>query len=468
MIRIFSQYVSLRGLLLMFAESLLIVLSVILAVKIRFWTSPTEFQLYLGQPEFAMQTAVVVGVCLACFYFNRVYDLSHGGGGLERFVQMGESLGAASLVLGFLYFLFPSLLLGRGVILIGMSLAMAFVIVGRNVLDRVWRLSNPGQNVIVLGTGELALEVARELTRREDLGMKVRGFVSGGELPHAHQNLFGFPVLGSSADLESIAEASGATRIVVAIEDRRSSLPTRDLVTLRVRGMRVEEASTLLSGLTGRIPLKSVRPSWFVFSDGFYRSAWTERMKRVLDLAASIVGLVLSSPLMAITALAVRLDSKGPILYRQTRVGRMGKTFDVLKFRSMKVDAEQNGVAQWATLNDPRTTRLGKYLRKYRLDELPQFFNVIRGEMSFVGPRPERPAFVDELRKSIPYYDERHSVRPGITGWAQVQYKYGASEEDAFHKLEYDLFYLKNMSLAFDLAIILKTIRIVTTGFGGR
>jgi len=468
MVRIFSQYVSVRSLLLVVTESLLIVLSLLLAVRLRFWNSPYELELYLSLPEFAMKTALVLAVCQICFYCNDVYDLTSGSGSLERILRLGEALGAASLLLGFLYFLAPDLLLGRGVILIGMSLVTAFAILGRRVLDRIWQFRSPAQRVIVLGTGDMALEVARELKRRDDLGMHLAGFISSSPSDPKQESLYGFPVLGFAADLESIARTAKASRIIVAFEDRRNVLPTRELVTLRVRGMRVDEASTLLSSLTGRIPLKSVSPSWFVFTDGFRRSRVTELLKRVLDLVVSTIGLVLALPLMAITALAIRLDSKGPALYRQTRVGRMGRTFEVLKFRSMRADAEQNGVAQWAQKDDTRTTRLGKFLRKYRVDELPQFINVIRGEMSFVGPRPERPTFVDDLREKVPYYDERHSVRPGITGWAQVQYSYGASIEDAYRKLEYDLFYLKNMSVAFDLAIILKTVRIVTTGFGGR
>ena len=205
-----------------------------------------------------------------------------------------------------------------------------------------------------------------------------------------------------------------------------------------------------------------------MFSDGFHRSKWIDLVKRALDLAAGIVGLAASMPIMIVVALVVRLESKGPIIFRQTRVGRMGKCFEVLKFRSMNVDAEKANGAQWASENDPRVTRIGRFLRKYRLDELPQFINVIRGEMSFVGPRPERPFFVEELRKTIPYYDERHSVRPGLTGWAQVQYAYGSSIEDAYNKLEYDLFYLQNMSLTFDLAIIFQTIRIVLGARGSR
>ena len=268
--------------------------------------------------------------------------------------------------------------------------------------------------------------------------------------------------------MESIAKRRGISRIIVALEDCRGTLPTRELVTLRVQGLRVEDAATALSGLTGRVALRAVKPSWFVFSDGFYRSKWNDLLKRALDLAAANLGFALSLPVMILVALAVRLDSKGPVIYRQIRVGRMGRRFNVLKFRSMRTDAEKENGAQWASQNDPRVTKVGRFLRKYRLDELPQFYNVIRGEMSFVGPRPERPEFVQELRKTIPYYDERHSVRPGITGWAQVQYSYGASVEDAFNKLEYDLFYLKNLSLTFDLAILFRTVKIALGGYGGR
>jgi sugar transferase (PEP-CTERM system associated) len=274
-------------------------------------------------------------------------------------------------------------------------------------------------------------------------------------------------VLGCGKNLDSIVEKNGISRIIVALEDRRNTLPIRDLVRLRVQGIRIEDAHSVIAALTGRVWLETVRPSWFVFSDGFRRSTLTLIIKRALDLALAIVGLTISSPIMILVALAVRLDSRGPAIYRQTRVGLGGRCFDVLKFRSMRTDAEQGTGAQWSSANDPRVTRVGHYLRKYRLDELPQFLNVIRGEMSFVGPRPERPEFVGELRKEIPYYDERHSVRPGITGWAQVQYRYGSSVEDALRKLEYDLFYLKNMSPVFDCAIVVRTIGIVLNGQAG-
>jgi sugar transferase (PEP-CTERM system associated) len=348
-------------------------------------------------------------------------------------------------------------------------LVAAFVTLNRVLLDRAWQIAAPPQNILILGTQEMALNVARELTARDDLNINLVGFLEArrGDSGPSRQ-VFGHPVIGAAEDLEKLALEHRVARIVVAMEDRRGKMPVRELVRLRVQGVRVEDAHSTMSSLSGRIWLESIHPSWFVFSDGFRRSRVTLAVKRALDLTFGIMGLVISLPVMALVALAVKLDSRGPALFRQARVGLGGKCFDVLKFRSMRVDAEQANGAQWASPDDPRTTRIGKFIRKFRLDELPQFINVIRGEMSFVGPRPERPVFVEQLRKDISYYDERHSVRPGITGWAQVQYPYGATVEDAFRKLEYDLFYLKNMSIFFDCAIVLQTIRTVLTGKGGR
>lgn len=468
MIRIFSKYVSAKSLLLMAVEGSVIVLSLLAAAKLRFWNNAEDLAQYVSFPDFAVQSAIVVAVCLFCIYHNDLYDLSSGTSSLDSVLRLEQSLGAAILLLGLLYFLAPTLLLSRGVFIIGMVLASASVAGSRQLLDRVWHFTAPSHRVMILGTGQLAMDVSRELTRRGDLGLKLDCFVSAASNPAEREEIFGIPVLGAVGELEAIAGRRQISRIIVALDDRRGVLPTRELVTLRVQGVQVDDAQSALSALTGRIALGRQSPSWFVFSAGFHRSRWNDLLKRALDLAAGVVGLVLSLPIMALVALAVRLDSKGPVIYRQTRVGRRGKPFDVLKFRSMRTDAEKHNGAQWASVDDPRVTRIGRFLRKYRLDEFPQFVNVIRGEMSFVGPRPERPCFVDELRKTIPYYDERHSVRPGITGWAQVEYAYGSSIEDAFNKLEYDFFYLKNMSVMFDLAIIFQTVRIVTGGHGGR
>ena len=468
MLRVFNHYVSVKSFLLMILESVIIALSLICATELRFWNQPTELASYVAMPDFAVQLLIVVVVCLVCFYCNDLYNLSSGYTPVEGILRVEQSLGTACLLLGLFYFLFPGMLLSRGVFVIGMALAGAFLILGRKVLDSVWMLTAPVQRVAILGTGQLALDVARELTNRGDLNIQLEGFFNTVGLPPSEEKIFGFPLLGSTNEIESVAARCSLSRIVVALEDRRGVLPTRELVSLRVRGLRIDDAPTALSALTGRVSLKAVKPSWFVFSDGFHRSKWTEVLKRALDLAAGILGLLLSLPVMILVTLAVRLDSKGPVLYHQTRVGRRNRCFELIKFRSMRVDAEQTTGAQWAAKDDPRVTRIGRFLRKYRLDELPQFINVIRGDMSFVGPRPERPCFVEQLREQIPYYDERHSARPGITGWAQVSYPYGSNVEDAANKLEYDLFYLKNMSLMFDVAIIFQTIRIVISGHGGR
>jgi len=313
----------------------------------------------------------------------------------------------------------------------------------------------------VVGTGQLAAAVVEAIEKRSDLGLDLAGTirVNGGAVSGCHD-------LGELDDLASLVAHNNLSRIVIALEDQRGNLPVRDLVRLRVQGIQIEDAHTALAALTGRVWLNAVRPSWFIFSGGFHRSRWVGIMKRSIDLASGIVGLVVFAPVMALVALAIRLDSKGPALYRQVRVGMRDKPFELIKFRSMRLDAESGSVAQWAQENDPRVTRVGGFLRKYRLDELPQFINILRGDMSLVGPRPERPMFVDQLRERIPFYDERHSVRPGVTGWAQVEYKYGSSVEDAYHKLEYDLFYLKNLSLFFDFMIIVRTVGIVIFGAG--
>jgi sugar transferase (PEP-CTERM system associated) len=347
-------------------------------------------------------------------------------------------------------------------------LAGGLVFLSRIALDRLWS-ATPSQNILILGSGALAAIVAREISARHDLKVNLAGCIQDDPAPPGQaRGLPGLPLIGNSAELEALALKNRIARIIVALEDRRGILPTAVLVKLRVRGVVVEDAHSVISSLTGRVWLSTVRPSWFVFSDGFRRSPVTVLLKRMIDICCGVLGFFLSLPIMLAVVLAVRIDSPGPVFYRQLRVGWKGDLFEILKFRSMRVDAESRGGAQWASVDDPRVTRIGRYLRKFRLDELPQFVNVIRGDMSFVGPRPERPAFVAALREEIPYYDERHSVRPGLTGWAQVQYPYGASVDDAYRKLEYDLFYLKNMSGLFDCAIIFQTIRIVLAGHHGR
>lgn len=468
MIQIFSQFVSRKTLILTFLETFLITMAVTAGAKLRFWNDPSEFSTYCEFPNFILKVLVLIITMQLSFYYGDLYSRRGIGGRYEEAVSVAQSLGAASVLLGILYWLLPTLLIGRGVFFLSLGLIAILVVGSRLLLDRAWRFAVPAENVLILGTHHLGVTVGHELSHRGDLNLKLVGFVNSLHERVLQPDIDGVPVLGDIEDLERIAAEQKSSRIVVAMEERRGGLPTRELVTLRVSGIHVEDAHSIISSLSGRVWLDTIRPSWFVFSSGFHRSKLTVLAKRLMDLMISCIMVLLTAPAMALVALAIRLDSKGPIIYRQARVGWKGRPFDVLKFRSMRTDAETLNGAQWAVREDSRITRVGRFIRKYRLDELPQLLNVLHGEMSFVGPRPERPCFVEELRKHIPFYDERHSVRPGITGWAQVQYSYSDSIIGSQRKLEYDLFYLKNLSIFFDCAIILKTAQIVLTGTGSR
>jgi len=304
------------------------------------------------------------------------------------------------------------------------------------------------------------------MLKRSPMGGRVLGFLS--EYEHEVGRVLVNPsVVGTLANLPALADRLGATLIVVAQEDRRNRLPVDSLLRCRMAGVRVVEATTLLEGLSGRIPLGDLRPSWLIFSAGFKRPRVLNGVKRAGEAVLSAVLLVLAAPLVLLVALAVRLSSPGPVLYRQARVGKSGRHFDLLKFRTMRVDAEAASGPVWASgEGDTRITEVGRFLRRTRLDELPQLWNVVTGAMSFVGPRPERPHFVEKLRRVIPFYDERHGVRPGITGWAQVRFPYGSTLEDAEEKLEFDLYYVKHMSFLLDVAILLETAKVVLLARG--
>jgi sugar transferase (PEP-CTERM system associated) len=468
MVRLFHQYVSPKGIVLFVVESALIVATMFWGAQIRFWRDPAEFDFFLNSPFFVLQVIVRVLVFQVCFLYGDLYAPLTLNDRNEQIISLGKSLGSGCLILGGMYFLFPELLVGRGVFVLSTIMLACCILLLRTVLNAAWTAAERTQNTLVLGSEALATDVATQLSARDDLGVHIIGFLSPNPDLRGAKVDPGYPVLGTIDEIEQAVQKFGVGRIIVAVENRRGVLPIRQLLRLRFEGLRIEDANDTLAALSGRVSLKTIQPSWFIFSDGFRRSGITMAVKRFSDLVFSILGLIASLPLMAMVALAIMLDSGRPILYRQTRVGLRSRHFDLLKFRSMRTDAEKHGAPQWAAEDDPRVTRVGKYLRKFRLDEMPQFVNIIRGEMSFIGPRPERPVFVDQLRKVIPYYDERHFVRPGLTGWAQVQYSYGSSEEDAFRKLEYDLFYLKNMSMSFDFLIVAKTLRIVFTGHGAR
>lgn len=463
MIRLFNQYVSLKTLTLVVLESLLICGSLLLGIEVRFWNDPAQFSIYTKLPDCLLQFAIVVGTLQSCFYYNDLYNLSSFRRRSHQIIRVVQGLGAGFVLLGLFYVVVPSLLIGRGILFIASCVAVSALALNRIVLDGAWHIS---QNVIILGGGESAVTVARELSRRTDLALHLAGLLSA--QPPVTDSVFGYRILGGPQDLQRIVEEHKISRIILAMEDYRGTLPVRDLVTLRVKGVYVEDAHSAMAALTGRVLLNTVRPSWFLFSEGFRRSSLTTLLKRISDIGFSVFGILVSAPIMILVAIAIKLDSKGPIFYSQERVGHKERPFQVSKFRSMRTDAEVAKGAAWAEKNDPRVTRVGGFIRKYRLDELPQFFDILRGDMSLVGPRPERPYFVKMLEEQLPFYAERHSARPGLTGWAQINQPYGSSVEDAMRKLEYDLFYLKNVSLLFDYAILFDTVRIVFQGRGGR
>jgi sugar transferase (PEP-CTERM system associated) len=316
------------------------------------------------------------------------------------------------------------------------------------------------ERVYVLGTGERAERLVNGLRQRSTLGVEVVGWTGGVEGELTRESV--------ASDLVDTARLQGVHRVIVAMPNRRGTLPVEELLDLRMGGVVVEEATSWLERISGRIEVDQLYPSWLIFTEGFRFSAFFRMVRRVLNFCVALLALVVSFPLLPFIVLAVKLGSPGPVLYRQQRVGRRGKIFYCYKFRTMRRDAEADTGATWATDNDPRITRVGKFLRSSRLDEIPQLWCVLKGDMHFVGPRPERPEFVEWLSKEIPYYGVRHVVRPGITGWAQVQYKYGNTLADAREKLQYDLFYIKNASIGLDMMIMFQTIKIVTLGRGGQ
>lgn len=371
---------------------------------------------------------------------------------------------AASAVI---FYLMPHLIVGRGMLAIAALFTMAVSFASRALFDRVVEADVFKRRVLVYGAGERAKALA-SLRRRTDR----RGHLIVGFMPAAGEKeaVAEVRVVRFQADLAEVCRRLNIDEVVVAMEDRRREFPINALLECRMAGVDVTDLVSFLERETGRMRVDLMTPGWMIFGGGFARDPMRRFSSRVLDLLASLIILAFSWPFMLLTALAIKLEDgwRSEVFYRQPRVGYAGRSFELLKFRSMRADAERDGNAQWAQMHDPRVTRVGALIRKLRIDELPQILNVFRGNMGLVGPRPERPQFVTELSMKIPYYAQRHSIKPGITGWAQLCYPYGSSEHDALQKLQYDLYYIKNNSFLFDLAIILQTAEVVFMGKGAR
>ena len=375
---------------------------------------------------------------------------------------VATSLGIIALAV--IDFLMPNEMLWRSTLLYTMGLAIVVLVSDRILLNNFLGSSAFRRRVMVLGAGDRAQRL-RELADKPESGFAVVSFVAMSE-----DNRVVEEAIPRSAihDLGRFVENLGVSEVVLALQERRNSLPLKDLLRIKTKGVHVNDFSSFMERETGRVDLETVNPSWLIFSDGFSSGRMlSSAVKRVFDIVASLVLLLLTFPIIALFAVLVKLDSKGPAFFRQQRVGLYGEPFELIKLRSMRTDAEKDGV-KWAEENDPRITRLGRFIRKVRIDELPQTWSVLLGHMSFVGPRPEVPKFVEDLEEEIPFYSERHMVKPGITGWAQINYPYGASTEDARRKLEYDLYYAKNYTPFLDLVILLQTVRVILWPEGAR
>jgi sugar transferase (PEP-CTERM system associated) len=456
--QLFNRYVSPRGLTVFGCEILLIFGSVAIAARAHGAGADVTHDVW--------KIALITGLCQLCFYYNDLYDLTVVHSSRELLIRLLQAAGAASILVALLYLLIPSIAIGNGIFVSSLVIFLIAIIAWRLLFNRLAYSSQLEERVLIVGTGASARLVARQIQSQHDFGYRVVGFVDDSPT-HGHGVLN--PVtLGSPEDIPQIVNQYNVDRIVVGLSDRRGHLPISELLQAKLSGVRVEDATTTYERLTGKILIDDLKPSWLIFSDGFVISRWTRFWKRLFDLALASIAFVLAAPFTLLTALAVYLESNGPVLYCQERVGEGGRTFTLFKFRSMRVDAEKAGQPIWAKENDERVTRVGRFIRKARLDELPQLWNVLRGDMSFVGPRPERPFFVAQLAEEIPFYQQRHAVKPGVTGWAQVKYQYGSSIEDSMEKLRYDLYYIKHLSIALDLSIVFDTVKVIMFGKGAK
>lgn len=455
--QVFNRNVSVRGLTVFAFELVLISGSMALAAQLHGSMN--------GFDATPWKIALVTALCQLCFYYNDLYDLTVVASSRELVIRLLQAAGAAAIVLAFACFTVPSLILDPSTFVTALGVFVVAVLTWRLAFNYLVHDPHLEERVLIIGTGHTARMLAQQIGRQQDFAYRLVGFIDEGEDAEVvRQN----DILGIAGDIRRIVDERHVDRIVVGLSDRRGRLPIEELLHAKLAGVRVEDATTTYERLTGKILIDDLKPSWLVFSDGFRASRLTRFVKRMLDLALSLIGFIVASPLMALTALAIKLDSAGPVLYTQERIGENGKLFTVFKLRSMRTDAEQAGRPVWASDKDDRITRVGRFIRLTRLDELPQLWNVARGDMSFVGPRPERPFFVEQLAREIPFYVQRRAVKPGLTGWAQVKYQYGSSIEDAMEKLRYDLYYIKHMSFFFDLTIVLDTVKVILFGKGAK
>lgn len=411
-----------------------------------------------------LRIAVFSSVLVFSSYFCELYVRERTNGVLPRLARVGACLCLSFVILSVLYYIMPQLHFGRGHLLLALVAYGLLQFLWHSLYQLLLNLPRFAHRVLIFGGGPMAEKIGK-IIPSSGSNLVFAGYISP-EVQNSSGS--GNREVGSIGRVAEAVHREKAHKLVISLAERRGVLPVREILRCKLAGVEVVDDVSFYEQMTGKLLLESIQPSWFLFGEGFRVTDFMRFYKRLLDIVLSLFGILLVAPLLPLIALLIKLDSPGPVLFRQLRVGEGEKLFHVAKFRSMRQDAEVATGAVWAQQDDPRVTRLGRFLRNSRLDELPQLFNVLMGDMSLVGPRPERPEFVAKLNENIPYYSKRHFVKPGVTGWAQVRYPYGASEEDAKEKLRYDLYYLKNYSLLFDLTIILETVKVCLFGRGGR
>ena len=458
MIRVFNVHYPVRTLILVAGEALIVWNSFLLATMLRY--REDSYLVLNFEYGYYKILAVTLIVLLLSHWFD-LYDPVRFGTSGELYFRLLMIPGLLSLALAAAGSLYPRLMLGHSSTLVGLVIVTASLLGWRGAYSWLAQQSYLRDRVYVLGAGERAQRLVAGLRTRPELGVDVIGWTGELEGAITRQSM--------ASHLEASAFSQAIDYVIVAMQERRNAMPMSDLLQLRLQTrIRIEEATSWLERISGKIELENLYPSWIIFANGFRLTDASRVARQVLNFAAGLITLLLAAPLIPLIVLIIKLDSSGPVLYRQQRVGRKGKVFLCYKFRTMRPNAEADTGPTWADDDDPRITRVGKFLRTTRLDEIPQLWCVLKGDMAFVGPRPERPEFVESLNRVIPYYGLRHMVRPGITGWAQIRYKYGNTVEDAQEKLQYDLFYIKNASIGLDLWIMFQTIKILLLRRGGQ
>jgi sugar transferase (PEP-CTERM system associated) len=471
LIRFLNAYFPSRTVFLGMSEAFLVTLGFVIAAVARLGASDAAMMLRYEQ-GFLKIVVISAAFVISMYYFD-LYDSSILRNRRELLTRLIQVVGTVCVLLAILYYVYPPLELGRGIFAIGVSLVGIILLLWRRLFLAINSQSELAERVLLFGDGPLAVPLMHEVESRPELGLRiVTQFVapSNGSAPTNSDPQAEGERLSTAADedLFRAVRIHRVNRIVVAFGDRRGKLPVEDLLRLKSRGVRIQDGTDVYESITGKVPIESLRLGWLLFSPGFCVSRFYLIYKRLASVLIAMSGLLLSLPLVPFIALTIKLTSRGPVFYAQKRVGRDGSVFECHKFRTMRADAEVDSGPTWAGDDDPRITPVGRFLRLSRLDEIPQLWNVLRGEMSLVGPRPERPEFVERLGREISHYHLRHAVRPGITGWAQIRYKYGGSVEDAREKLRYDLFYIKNMSPGLDSLILFQTIKIILLGRGAQ